>query len=141
MAAWRAGPLGIDGWGCHLPIVHRATVPPGLRTWAARGQKLDMSNQWAAVAAVMRSTLESGMGDESWGPRSSAVETSKRIGWEVDEAPPRDRAVLIIPSEGSMPMAWVKRGASSRMAVPGPQPTSRMVMSWPPLEVLWSMMV
>lgn len=104
-------------------------------------QKPDMSNQWAAVAAVMRSTLESGMGDESWEPRSSATEISKRMGWEVDEAPPRDRAVLIIPSEGSMPMAWVKRGASSRMAVPGPQPTSRMVISWPPVEMWWSMMV
>lgn len=86
-------------------LVHRATVPPGLRSWAAHGQKRDMSNQWAAVAAVMRSTLESGMGGESWEPRSSAVETSKRMGWEVDETPPRDRAVLIIPSEGSRPMA------------------------------------
>ena len=52
--------------------------------------------------------------------RSSAEPISKRMGSELDVTPLRDRAVLIIPSDGSLPMAGVKRGARSRTAVPGP---------------------
>ena len=89
----------------------------------------------------MRSTLESSTGGERCDPRSSAVEISKRMGSDVDEAPARERAVLIMPSEGSMPIAWANCGAMARAAVPGPQPTSIMVLSWPPVEVWWLMIV
>ena len=123
------------------PVVQRAAVPPGLRTRAARGQKRAMSNQCAAEAAVMRSTLESSTGGERCHPRSSAVEMAKRMGSDVDEAPARTWAWLIMPSDGSRPMAWAKCGASARAAVPGPQPTSKRVLSWPPVEVWWSIMV
>ena len=123
------------------PVVHRAAVPPGLRTSAARGQKRAISNQCAAVEAVMRSTLRSSIGGERCHPRSSAVEISKRIGSDVDEAPTKERALLIMPSDGSRPIARVNCGASAWAAVPGPQPTSRRVLSLPPVEVWWSMMV
>src|SRR5271156_2699132 len=105
MAAWMAAALGMDGWARISPLVHNATLPPGLSTRAALGQKRDMSNQCAALEAVMRSTLESWIGGERCPPSSSAVETSKRTGSEVDVAPPRERAVVIMPSEGSRPMA------------------------------------
>jgi hypothetical protein len=42
---------------------------------------------------------------ERYYPRSSAVEISKRIGSDVDEAPTRKRALLIMPSDGSKLMA------------------------------------
>ena len=100
-----AAALGVKGCMRVGPIVHRAAVPPGLRTRAARGQKRAMSNQCAAVEAVMRSTLESSTGGERRHPRSSAVEISKRMGSDVDEAPARERALLIMPSDGSRPMA------------------------------------
>ena len=83
--------------------------------------------------------LESGMGGERLEPRDSAVETSKRMGSEVDVTPPRERAVLIMPSEGSRPMTLAKCEASARAALPGPQPMSRRVESWPPVEVCWLM--
>lgn len=38
-----------------------------------------------------------------------------------------ERAVVIIPSEGSRPIVWVKWGASASAVVPGPQPMSRRV--------------
>ena len=47
------------------------------------GQKQDMSNQCAALAVVMRSTLESWIGGDKFSQSSSALETSKRTGWEV----------------------------------------------------------
>src|SRR5436190_23953792 len=97
--------LGVDGWTQMSPLVHNATLPPGLRTRPALGQNRDMSNQCAALAAVMRSTLESWIGGERFSPSSSAVETSKRTGSEVDVTPPRERAVVIMPSEGSRPIA------------------------------------
>jgi hypothetical protein len=119
------------------PVVQMATLPPGFRTRAARAQKRGMLNQWAAVEAVMRSTLESGMGGERCEPRSSAVEMSKRrLGCVVEV-----RAVLIMPSEGSRPITFVKWGARARAVVPGPQPMSRRVSRWPPVEVWWSMTV
>ena len=61
------------------PVVQSATLPPGLRTRAAAGQKRDMLNQWAAVEAVIKSTLASSIGGVKCEPRSSAVETSKRM--------------------------------------------------------------
>src|SRR5690625_206617 len=122
MAACMAAAPGTDGCTHGLPLHHRATLPPGFRAFAAFPQNAGMSNQWAAVAAVMRSTVPSGTGGERLDPRSSAVEMSKRIG-SVDEEPPRDRAVVIIPSDGSNPMACVKRGARARTTFPGPHPT------------------
>jgi len=88
------------------PFDHKATVPPGLSTRAACGQKRDMSNQCAAVEATMRSTLESSTGGERSVPRSSAEEISKRMGSEVDVSPAWRRALVIMPSDGSRPMAW-----------------------------------
>lgn len=116
-----------------------ATVPPGLRSWAARAQNPAMSNQWAAVAAVIRSMLESGIGGVRFWPRDSAVVTSKWIGCDVEVVPPSVRAVLIMPGDASKPYAWVKNGARSRVARPGPQPTSTRASRCPPVEVWWSM--
>lgn len=87
--------------------------------------------------------LESGIGGERCQPRSSAVEISKRIGWErlVVEVEVlvfgslRRRAVFIMPSEGSRPMVWENDGARARAVIPGPQPTSRRVLSCPPVVV------
>ena len=108
-----------------------------------RGQNLDMSNQWAAVAAVNRSTLPGLSSDARSGPgRSSAVELAKVMGG--GEGSPAvglvvrvARAALSISTEGSTPKARAKCGAKERVAVPGPQPTSRRVVSWPPVAVWW----
>ena len=121
--------FGVEGCTVKSPVAHMATEPPGLRTRAARCQKRGMSNQWAAMEAVIRSMLWFSMGGERCEPRSSAVEMSKRMGLDVDVAPGWRRAVSIMPLDGSRPMAWVKCGARARAAVPGPQPTSRMVVN------------
>lgn len=65
------------------------------------------------------------------------METSKRVFGEVVE----ERAVSIMPSEGSRPRTCLKCGARARAVVPGPQPTSRRVSSFPSVEVWWSMIV
>lgn len=92
------------------PEVHSATLPPGLRMRAAAGQNPDMLNQCAALEAVIRSTLESAMGGVRSEPRLSAVEISKRMsrGGEGSLVSSCERAMVIIPSEGSRPIAWVK---------------------------------
>lgn len=120
-----------SGLDAHLA----STVPPALRTCAAGAQKPAMSNQCAAVPAVMRSTLESWVGGETSVPNLPPVDTSKWMGLDVDEVLRRGRAVLIMPSEESRPMACAKCGARLRVTVPGPQPTSRRVSRFPPVEV------
>src|SRR5271163_2487265 len=103
-----------------------------------------MSNQCAAVAAVRRSTLPGGRVEASSAPgRSSAVDMAKWIGvagTTSSSAVPVPvvkclaRAASIIATDGSTPKARVKCGANERVAVPGPQPTSRRVVSWQPVE-------
>jgi hypothetical protein len=53
----------------------------------------------------MRSTLESSTSSERCHLRSLAVEISKQMGSDADKAPARERAVVIMPSDGSRPMA------------------------------------
>jgi hypothetical protein len=100
----------------------------------------------AAVAAVRRSTLPGGRAEASSAPgRSSAVEMAKWIGvaGTTSSAVPVPvveclaRAASIIAMDGSTPKARVKCGANERVAVPGPQPTSSRVVSWPPVERWW----
>lgn len=82
------------------------------------------------------STLESGT---KAGLMSSAVETSNLTVWPgsvfTDSESSEARAVVTIPSDGSRPITFVKYWASLKVAIPGPQPRSTTVSSFPPVEV------
>src|SRR5688572_12535853 len=101
MAAWTRTWFRVVGLMETPPAHQTATVPPGLTTSAARAQNLGKSNQWAAVAAVRRSMLASGMGGERSEPSNSAVERAKRIGPDLARGLSMARADSIMPAEGS----------------------------------------
>jgi hypothetical protein len=105
-----------------------------------------MSTQCAAIAAVRRSTLPGGRAEASSAPgRSSAVEMVKWIGVAGTTSSAvlilvvdcLARAASIIATDGSTPKTRIKCNANKQVAVPSPQPTSRRVVSWPPVERWW----
>ena len=87
-----------------IPVIAAKT-----KFWTNKGLVTDEADKgltWAALEAVSRSMLESAIAGVRFAPNSSAVEISKRIfegallllsSWE--------RAMLIMPSEGSRPIA------------------------------------
>lgn len=92
---------------------------------------------WAHVAAVIRSTLPAGT---RAGSMSSAVDTSNLTLPLICSWLRKDRAVLIMPSEGSRPIVLSKLCAMAKVAVPGPQPKSIAFSSLPPVDVWCEMM-
>lgn len=89
------------------------------------------------MAAVMRSTLPSGT---SAGSMSSAVETSNLTWPLVCSLLRSDRAVVIMPSDGSRAIVFSKLCAMAKVAMPGPHPTSSAFSSLPPVDVWCEMM-